>query len=172
MTQILCTRPAVEDDAAELLALRQAVFEETEYMLWEPREFKDSVDDERKRIERLNAGKNSRCLVAVADETLVGFLSAMGGSVNRLRHTTTLALGVRRSHWGRGAGSALLTEALSWSRSAGLVRVELTVHTTNQRAVALYQRHGFEVEGTRRSSLLVSGRYVDEYLMSVVTNAA
>jgi RimJ/RimL family protein N-acetyltransferase len=172
MTQILCTRPAVEDDAAELLALRQAVFDETEYMLWEPREFKDSVDDERKRIERLNAGKNSRCLVAVADETLVGFLSAMGGSVNRLRHTTTLALGVRRSHWGRGAGSALLTEALSWSRSAGLVRVELTVHTTNQRAVALYQRHGFEVEGTRRNSLLVSGRYVDEYLMSVVTNAA
>jgi RimJ/RimL family protein N-acetyltransferase len=171
MTCIASVRAAVEDDAEALLALRQAVFEETEYMLWEPAEFKDSAQDERKRIARLNAGNNSRCLVAAADSGLVGFLNAMGGPVNRLRHSTTLALAVRRSHWGLGVGSALLSEALSWSRSAGLVRVELTVHTTNMRAVALYRRHGFEVEGTRRKSLLVGGRYVDEYLMSV-TNAA
>jgi len=51
------------------------------------------------------------------------------------------------------------------------MRVELTVHTTNQRAFELYQRHGFEVEGIRRKSLLVNGRLVDEYLMSL-TNAA
>lgn len=94
-----------------------AVFEETEYMLWEPGEFRDSEEDERKRIERLNAARNSRCLIAIADEKPIGFLNAMGSPVNRLRHATTLALAVRRSHWGRGAGSALLTEALSWSRA-------------------------------------------------------
>jgi RimJ/RimL family protein N-acetyltransferase len=171
MTRTVSVREAVEDDAPSLLALRQIVFDETEYMLWEPAEFKDSVDDERGRIQRLNAGKNSRCLVATVDDVLVGFLNAMGAPVNRLRHATTLALGVRRSHWGCGVGSALLTAALSWSRSAGLIRVELTVHTTNERALALYLRHGFEVEGTRRKSLLVGGRYVDEYLMSI-TNAA
>jgi RimJ/RimL family protein N-acetyltransferase len=57
---------------------------------------------------------------------------------------------------------------MAWSREAGLRRVELTVHTTNVRAVNLYLRSGFQVEGVRRSSLLVSGKYVDEYLMSVV----
>lgn len=171
MTQTVLVRVAVEDDAADLLALRQIVFGETEYMLWGPAEFKDSEEDERRRIGRLNAANNSRCLVAIADGEIVGFLNAMGSPVNRLRHATTLAIGVRRSHWGCGAGSALLKEALSWSRVAGLVRLELTVHIRNQRAVALYLRHGFEVEGTRRKSLLVDGRYVDEYLMSV-TNAA
>tara|TARA_B100001105_G_scaffold255365_1_gene254351 strand:- start:3983 stop:4501 length:519 start_codon:yes stop_codon:yes gene_type:complete len=172
MTDTVLIRPATEDDAAELLALRHIVFEETEYMLWEPREFKDSVEDERKRIERLNAAKNSCCLLAVDNGAAIGFLNAMGGPVNRVRHATSLALGVRRSHWGRGAGSALLTEALIWARLSGLVRVELTVHTSNERAVALYRRHGFEIEGTKRSSLLVNGRYVDEYLMSTFTNAA
>lgn len=171
MINTLSIRAAVEEDAASLLALRQIVFEETEYMLWEPAEFKDSVDDERKRIERLNASRNSRCLVAIADDAPVGFLNAMGSPVNRLRHATTLALGVRRSHWGCGIGSALLSEALLWSRNVGLVRVELTVHITNERAVALYLRHGFEVEGTRRKSLLVGARYVDEYLMSVTNTA-
>jgi RimJ/RimL family protein N-acetyltransferase len=51
-----------------------------------------------------------------------------------------------------------------------LRRVELTVHTTNQRAIAAYKRCGFQVEGVRRSSLLVDGKYVDEYLMAVIND--
>jgi RimJ/RimL family protein N-acetyltransferase len=57
---------------------------------------------------------------------------------------------------------------LSWSRLAGVIRVELTVHTANEPAVSLYRKFGFQVEGTRRHSLRVDGRVVDEYLMSVI----
>jgi len=165
---MIFVRRAIEDDAIGLLALRQIVFDETEFMLWEPAEFQDSVEDERRRIARLNASTNSACFVATDGSAVVGFLTAMGSPANRLRHSTTLALGVQRSHWSQGVGSALLAQALAWSQVAGLIRVELTVHTTNDRAVALYRRHGFEIEGTRRNSLLVNGRLVDEYLMSVV----
>ena len=171
MTNLFRVRLAQEADAARLLALRTALFEQTDFMLWEAGEFRDSADDESKRIARLNGAPNSLCLVAEDTEHLVGFLSAMGGPVNRLRHSTTLALGVLRTHWGQGVASALLGEALAWSRRAGLVRVELTVHTTNQRAIAVYKRSGFQVEGTRRRSLLVAGRYVDEYLMSILNEA-
>jgi len=65
----------------------------------------------------------------------------------------------------------MLDEVLAWSRQVGLARIELTVHTTNERAIGVYQRSGFQIEGTRRRSLLVSGRYVDEYLMSVINEA-
>ncbi len=135
-------------------------------MLWEPAEFQDTEEDERKRIARMNSATNSACFIATDQALVVGFLNAMGSPVNRLRHSSTLALGVRRSYWSQGVGSALLAEALAWSRSAGLARLELTVHTTNQRAFELYKRHGFEIEGIRRKSLLVNGKYVDEYLMS------
>jgi RimJ/RimL family protein N-acetyltransferase len=164
-------RRAQEADAANLLALRIALFEETEFMLWEPGEFRDNTEDERQRIVRLNSRPNSLCLVAADREQLVGFLNAMGGQVNRLRHSTALALGVLRSHWGKGVASAMLDEVLAWSRQVGLARIELTVHTTNERAIGVYQRSGFQIEGTRRRSLLVSGRYVDEYLMSVINEA-
>lgn len=47
---------------------------------------------------RLNASGNSRCLVAEAEASLIGFLNATGSPIRRLRHATTSALGVRRSH--------------------------------------------------------------------------
>lgn len=64
----------------------------------------------------------------------------------------------------------MLQEALSWASAAGLLRLELNVHTTNDRAVALYKRFGFQIEGTRRASMLVAGQVRDEYLMSYVAD--
>lgn len=168
MSSDIAVRRAVESDAASLLLLRKALLEESDYMLWEPGEFRDTVEDECSRLRRIQGSSNSLCLVATVDGGLVGVLTAMGGQVNRLAHSTKLALGVRHSHWGKGVGSAILGEALAWSRAVGIVRVELTVHTSNERAIALYQRFGFQVEGTRMKSLRVDGQYVDEYLMSVI----
>lgn len=160
-------RRAVEEDAVALLDLRTLLFAETDFMLWEPGEYKDTAADEAARVKRLNAGLNTMFMVAQAKEgDLVGFLAAFGGMAKRQRHSTTLSLGVRRSHWRQGVGSSLLQEALSWAASAGVVRVELTVHCTSVRAISLYERHGFQREGVRRKSLLVNGTYMDEYLMS------
>jgi RimJ/RimL family protein N-acetyltransferase len=35
----------------------------------------------------------------------------------------------------------------------------------NQRALALYQKLGFEIEGRLRGALKVDGAYIDEYTM-------
>lgn len=64
----------------------------------------------------------------------------------------------------------MIEHVLQWSREKRLRRVELTVHTSNRRAIDVYRRCGFEVEGTRQSSLLVDGHYVDEYLMAVIND--
>jgi RimJ/RimL family protein N-acetyltransferase len=169
MTHSISVREAAEADAPRVLALRKAIFAETDFMLWEPSEFKDTAVDEAARIKRLNGAPNSRFLVALAESDLVGFCLAMGGSVNRLRHSATLALGVVQDYSSQGVGSALLASVFKWSKTAQVTRLELTVHTTNLRAVNLYLRSGFEVEGLRRQSLLVNGRLADEYLMSRLT---
>jgi len=38
--------------------------------------------------------------------------------------------------------------------------------THNEAGIALYRRRGFEIEGIKKHSLLLGGRYVDEYYMA------
>ena len=47
-------RRAEESDAAKIIELRRALLSETSFMLWEPGEFEESVEEEAKRISRLN----------------------------------------------------------------------------------------------------------------------
>jgi RimJ/RimL family protein N-acetyltransferase len=162
-------RDAVEEDAAQLVELRRRIFAETAFMLLEPAEFTATAEQERQSIRRMSERTNSRLLVAALESALIGFVAAMGGERNRQRHAALIVLGVARDHWSKGIGARLLGEIVAWAPAAGLKRVELTVHTTNARAIALYRKCGFEVEGTRQCSLLVDGQYVDEYLMSFIT---
>ncbi|WP_428848894.1 GNAT family N-acetyltransferase [Terribacillus saccharophilus] len=45
-------------------------------------------------------------------------------------------------------------------------RLELTVITENKAGVALYKKSGFDIEGTKRNSLIINGKTYDEYCMS------
>jgi RimJ/RimL family protein N-acetyltransferase len=164
-------RRAQESDGPALVELRRLLFRETSNMLWEPEEFTQTARGESERIGRLNARRN--CLVLLAEDAglPVGLLTAVGGEVRRLRHSATLALGVAKSHWGQGVASAMISEAKQWAWSAELHRLELTVHTTNLRALTVYLRAGFQIEGLRRASLIVDGALVDEYLMSTLRSS-
>jgi putative acetyltransferase len=46
------------------------------------------------------------------------------------------------------------------------LRLELTVYTDNVRAIRLYERYGFQVEGTLRGFGLRHGQYVDALTMA------
>ena len=47
-----------------------------------------------------------------------------------------------------------------------LLRVELTVHADNDRAMALYRSLGFEDEGRHRAYAIKDGRYIDALCMA------
>ncbi len=73
-------------------------------------------------------------------------------------------------HGGRGHGTAMITSAVALSRSQGFRRMELTVATSNTRAIGVYERAGFSFEGVLRdySYLASEGRYIDEQVMGLL----
>jgi putative acetyltransferase len=112
----------------------------------------------------------SHVLVAEVDGELVGSagLFALGTSP-RLRHAASFGISVHPAMQGRGVGDALLRAILEQADTwLGLVRVELDVYADNERARALYERHGFVVEGRARAMALRRGTHVDAYAMARV----
>ncbi|HEY2929596.1 GNAT family N-acetyltransferase [Piscinibacter sp.] len=89
------------------------------------------------------------------------------GPATRRRHAMTLGISVARAAQGRGVGSALMAAMCDYAdRWIGALRIELSVYTDNEAAIALYRKFGFEIEGTYRGYAMRDGCYVDAYAMA------
>lgn len=122
----------------------------------------------RKRLEAQVVDPLQIHVVAIHGVELIGSagLHPVTGSL-RTRHVAGLGLCVAPAWWGRGVGSALMQRLLDWADHwAGLLRIELGVFPDNARAIALYRKFGFELEGTQRAWALRDGAYVDSLMMA------
>src|SRR5699024_11503593 len=75
-------------------------------------------------------------------------------------------MGMIHSHRSKGIGTQLLQKLEQWAIEQDIHRLELTVMKPNKVALGLYKKVGFEIEGTKKHSLLVEGQFIDEYTMS------
>ncbi len=124
-----------------------------------------SVDARRRRQAARGAGDIQ--LAAVIEGKMIGWADLRRESNPRRAHVATFGMAVHDAHAGRGAGSALMTALLDMAdRWLGLRRLELIVFADNARAIALYERFGFEREGLMRAHSLRDGVYVDSLAMA------
>lgn len=159
-------RQAEEKDAESFAKLIQAVENTSDYMLYGPGERPFDPESKKKMIAAFIFENNSAIFVADKDEELLGFLIAKGGSAKRNLHTAYLVIGILDNYRGTGIGTKLFEELFSWAHKQNLHRLELTVMSHNKAGKRLYTKMGFEVEGTKRHSLLIDGKYIDEFYMS------
>ena len=109
-------------------------------------------------------------LVACVEDKVVGSLGLHTSPTRwRMRHVGSIGMAVRDDWQGRGVGTALMEAALDLADNwLNLTRIELRVYTDNAAAIALYEKFGFEVEGTHRRLAFRNGEYVDGYSMARV----
>jgi len=161
-------REIKESDAEEFLKLLLKLDEETNFMMLEVGERNLSPDVQLKEINSIINSKNSTILIALDNETPVGFIVAEGGGYRRNSHSCYLAMGILQNYSGKGIGKSLFSEIFDWGTKTGIARYELTVMCHNEKALGLYKKMGFEIEGIKKNSLFVNSRFVDEYYMSKV----
>jgi RimJ/RimL family protein N-acetyltransferase len=165
---MLVFRQVTEDDARDLMELNKQLDIDSEYMLYEPNERSVTEEQQTMMIKNMLNSANSTIFVGVDDGKLVGHLTVLGGGTNRIRHRAHIVIGIINAYTGRGIGSRLFEAVEHWRTSTDLSRLELTVMTHNERAIQLYKRLGFEIEGIKQNSMRINNRFVDEYYMGKI----
>ncbi|MDH6025644.1 GNAT family N-acetyltransferase [Vibrio splendidus] len=119
------------------------------------------------QVERLFGHSDHFTLVAEVSGKVVGHITLFMTTKVRDRHCAGLAIAINPEMHGKGVGKALMLEAINQADNwLNLVRLELEVHADNHSAIALYERVGFQLEGTKRLSTFKAGKYIDMLLMS------
>ena len=160
-------RAAEPRDAAALVELALAVGSEPEGWLVTADEWR-SVGEERRFLRALRGYANAAVYVAeTRGGGVVGRLSLARDPHPASTHVADLGLMVAKPYRGRGIGSALLAQAVTWARERDVSKLELHVFPHNAAAIRLYERFGFEREGYRRRHYRRSGgELVDAVLMA------
>lgn len=166
--RIITIRSAEPEDAQQMLSLIQQMAGETPFLARDADEYTMTVEQERAFIQKKKDDPSVRMAVAEVDGEIVAIGEAGYSKLRRYRHTGEVSLSVRKSHWGMGIGRAMLEESLRWLSENGVEKASLNVDATNHRAVALYHRLGFVVEGTFRNvRKMADGSYHDTYRMGL-----
>lgn len=88
---------------------------------------------------------------------------------HRSKHINYIGgLAIHPDFAGKGFGSKMMTEIIDLGRQRGLKRLELSTATFNEKAIKLYERHGFAFEGIMKSYTYIQAedRFIDEQLMA------
>lgn len=124
-----------------------------------------SLDAWHKIIEGWVTDELMHAFVADVDGKVVGVINLKAGMA-RQSHVGELDMAVHDMYQGQSIGKMLMITAIDLADNwLNLVRLELFVYVDNERAINLYKRFDFEIEGRKRCDAFRNGSYIDSYLM-------
>lgn len=161
--------PDTVQDAADLAAIQARVVDEDRWFITAPGELVTSPEGKHAWLENLARRGNTCVLVARHAGDVVGFVVCEGGQLARMRHCAKLEIYLDHEVRGLGLGQALMEAAITWAREHDEVtKLGLCVFADNERAIQLYEKLGFVVEGRRvREYRERDGRYRDDLVMAL-----
>jgi RimJ/RimL family protein N-acetyltransferase len=167
-SRVLHIREATPQDTRIVLEYLEDVSGESDFLGFGPGEFGLSEAEEQEFLRQSRDAANRIYLLGLIDGDLAGTLSFVAEGRPRIRHRGELGMSVRRRYWGLGVGGWMLDALIDWARAGGILKkINLRVRTDNHSAIRLYERRGFEIEGTIRRDVFVRGEFFHHYWMGL-----
>ena len=117
-----------------------------------------------------NITNNIPQYVAVEGKRVVGWCDIIPMKGIDFSHCGGMGMGVHKDYRGQGLGTRLLETTLDAAKEFGIERVELEVYTSNTRAIRLYEKFGFMLEGVKKKARKLDGEYYDIKVMALFIN--
>ena len=155
-------------DAQAVLDFVSQVAGESDNLTFGEGEFNMPLEKEVEFLKALEDDDNAIMLLAFDGEKVIGNLSYSGGKRVRTRHTGEFGVSVRKDYWGQGIGSALIKTMIDWAKSSDYCeKINLKVREDNFKAISLYMKLGFRVEGVVKKDMKINGAYVNAIFMGL-----
>lgn len=160
-------RPEEQNDTEMLWSMFSTLSEESASNLLPPFT-RDRVESWTKDIDY----EEVLAIVVVVNEKdgkrIVGSGSLKYSEQKALKHKAELGITVHDDYQNMGIGTALLNHLLKVAKTQKLKKIYLNVSTTNNRAIHIYTKAGFAIEGNLCKESFVNGKYRDEYRMAIL----
>jgi L-phenylalanine/L-methionine N-acetyltransferase len=123
---------------------------------------------------RIETNEHMIKLVACVDEKVIGYAElATHPDAPRHRHAAEInIIGVNSDWLGKGVGEALLSALIDLAENwMQITRLSLVVWSSNENAINLYRKCGFELEGSMKQFVFKEGKYEDALLMARIKSS-
>lgn len=157
-----------KEDAQAMIDYLNIIGGESNFITFGKNEFSMSVEAEQDYIERVNSMNNSKNVLIIIENEIVGIASITSVQKERMKHNGTLGISLRKKYSGIGLGSEIMVYLIDWAKSNKITKkINLLVREDNIRGVKLYEKFGFEKEGLLKKDICVNGIYYNTIAMGL-----
>lgn len=157
-------RRASPDDAEGITALVNTVGAEGRFVLRDRATW--TLEEERQTLAAAD-GTVSVFLVAELSERICGMMNLSRGRWPKNSHVAEFGMSCLPECRRIGLGAALLAQGIEWARDGGVRKLALEVFASNEAAISLYRKMGFEVEARLKGEFVIDGAPVDGLRMAL-----
>lgn len=158
---------ALVTDAKNIIDYLNKVAGETDNLIFGANECDLNEVQEMQLIQEIHEDPNSVMILAKDEDKIVGIASLSGNKKARLKHRANFGVSVLKEYWSKGIGSSLTAALIGYALESDIEIIELEVVVSNVKAIALYEKFGFQIIGTYENFLKIDNQYLDAYLMNL-----
>ena len=161
-------READIEDAENVIEYIKIVSDETDFLISDSSERNFTVRKEKEFLQNIQSSILEKIFLFEIENKIVGMCSIEGINKIRIKHRVDLAITVLKNYWGNKIGEKLIDYAIEYCKSNCIKKIELTVRIDNERALKLYKKFGFEIEGEVKNFIYLNGNYYNCYFMGLL----
>ena len=159
-------RSPLPGDAEGMLHYLKNTAGETPYLLRTPEECTMTIAEEATYLESVAADPFDAMIICFVDGVLAGNCRLARKTRQKNRHRGVVMIALLKEFWNLGIGTIMFEEMIAIARQWDLMQIELEVIEGNTRAMALYEKMGFQITGATPDAIrLEDGTLLKEYIM-------
>jgi len=158
-------------DAQKLLEFFKKVGVETDFLMMDENGVGMTLEQEIDHLKQYDNPKSGLYLVATNENGEIVGQSAITQDYptrKKAEHIYSFGIAILKDYWNQGIASQMMEQLINHAKQIGVGRLDLFVITENARAINLYKKFGFEIEGTLKKCNKVGDTYQDEYIMALI----